>query len=77
MDRLLEILALMQAPGGHVPDQGWRLGDEPIEERVVAALLRKGWLFPTRRPVVTGSPLTGRLVISAMGRRAARLQKAG
>jgi hypothetical protein len=66
-----DYLATMAGPAVSViritPD-GWRLGDEPIPEHVVADLLRKGWIFPTRRPVVTGSPLTGRLVISNRGR---------
>jgi len=73
MNDLAEILALMSGPAGSViritPD-GWRLGDEPIPEHVVADLLRRGWIFPTRRPVVTGSPLTGRLVLTGRGRRA-------
>ena len=72
MNDLAEILATMSGPAaGHViriTPEGFRLGDEPIPEHVVADLLRRGWIFPTRRPVVTGSPLTGRIVISNLGR---------
>jgi len=68
-----EILATMSGPAGSViriTPEGWRLGDEPIPEHVVADLLRKDWICPTRQPVVTGSPLTGRLVLTGRGRRA-------
>jgi hypothetical protein len=78
MNDYAEILATMSGPAGSViriTPEGWRLGDEPIPEHVVADLLRRSWIFPTRRPVVTGSPLTGRMVIAGRGRRALAIMR--
>ena len=52
------------------------LSDGPVDGALVVDCLGKGWIFPTRRPVVSGSSLTGRYLITAMGRRFLRIMRA-
>lgn len=73
MNPFTETLALMA--GGcvirHGP-HGWNVGGQPISEEVVYALLRRDWACATR--TVDGD-LTGRVVITDMGKRALRLMR--
>ncbi len=45
------------------------IGDDPIDARTIRRLLDRGWIYPTRKP---GGRLTGRAVISKLGRAALR-----
>lgn len=43
------------------------IGNEAIDSRTISRLLDRGWIYPTRKP---GGALTGRAVISKLGRSA-------
>lgn len=57
-------------------DGNFWLGDDRIRTKIVRACERSGWIYQTRRPVLSGSSLTGRYLISAMGRRFLRIMRA-
>lgn len=71
MNPTLEVLATL-ASGWVIEkaaDDCFYIGNDPVDAILVDELERNGWICRTRQPVVTGASLTGRLVLTARGRR--------
>ena len=71
LDRLADgTVVEVRSPASPTRRARFWIDEVPIDPRSLRLLLRRGWVAPTRKP--GGKKLTGRLVITRLGRAALR-----